>query len=499
MIGLFFFAGHGETRTGSRGEIGFLVPYDADSSDLSTFIRWDELTRNSELIRAKHMFFIMDACYGGLALSRNIQSGSARFLKDMLLRYSRQVLTAGKANEIVADSGGPIPGHSVFTGHLIEGICGKAATPDGIITASGLMAYVYGKVANDINSRQTPHYGHFEGDGDLILSAPQILDSYDPGAKTQNDLLMIVPYADDVIITDNIQEKIKKCKLLLSRESSYIELHDFAIEELKKFLSSTSDDNFPPHGTCNKEELLERISRYEAVCTDLSLISACISYWGKSAHQSILQKLFSKSTDRLNSNSGYVIWSSLRWFPLIIQAYCAGVAAVDSRRYDSLASIFYAKMNSDDCKENTDFLVGGLGRGILELMRKEIFKQLPGHENNYTPHSEYLFKILQPKLDDALFLGKGYENAFDEFEILLALAIADNHKQNDKNAWGPIGRFGWKMHQSHNSPLKKIIEVATKEGAAWSPLKAGLFGGDFERFHAASSEFYIKVEGLSWN
>jgi hypothetical protein len=35
---------------------------------LSGLIRWDELTRNADLITAKHMLFVMDACYGGLAL-----------------------------------------------------------------------------------------------------------------------------------------------------------------------------------------------------------------------------------------------------------------------------------------------------------------------------------------------------------------------------------------------------------------------------------------------
>ncbi|MGZ8845581.1 MAG: caspase family protein [Pyrinomonadaceae bacterium] len=154
-----FFAGHGHTRVGNHGEVGYLVAYDSDPRDLSTYIRWDDLTRNSDLIRAKHMLFIMDACYGGLALTRTLHPGSTRFLKDMLLRYSRQVLTAGKANEVVADADGPLPDHSIFTGHLIEGLRGKAATSEGVITASGLMAYVYRKVANDKNSVQTPHYG----------------------------------------------------------------------------------------------------------------------------------------------------------------------------------------------------------------------------------------------------------------------------------------------------------------------------------------------------
>ena len=97
-----------------------MLPADGATDDLSTLIRWDELTRNADLIPAKHMLFIMDACYGGLAVTRYVQPGSMRFLKDMLTRYSRQVLAAGKANQVVADSDGPREGHSIFTGHLLD-------------------------------------------------------------------------------------------------------------------------------------------------------------------------------------------------------------------------------------------------------------------------------------------------------------------------------------------------------------------------------------------
>ncbi|WP_083875192.1 caspase family protein [Afipia broomeae] len=47
---LVFFAGHGHTVSGRRGETGFLVPVDGKADDLATLIRWDELTRNADLI-----------------------------------------------------------------------------------------------------------------------------------------------------------------------------------------------------------------------------------------------------------------------------------------------------------------------------------------------------------------------------------------------------------------------------------------------------------------
>ena len=166
---VFFFAGHGYTHPGKRGEVGFLVPHDGDRSDLSTLVRWGDLTSAAELVPVKHLMFIMDACYGGLAIMRSLPPGAMRFVKDMLQRYSRQVLTAGKADEVVSDAGGPRPGHFVFTGHLLNALSGDAASPEGIITANGVMAHVYERVSKDYQSRQTPHFGFIDGDGDLIF------------------------------------------------------------------------------------------------------------------------------------------------------------------------------------------------------------------------------------------------------------------------------------------------------------------------------------------
>jgi len=58
----------------------------------------------------------------------------------------------------------------VFTGHLLEALDGKAADPTGILTANGVVAYVYKNVASDPGSQQTPHFGYLAGDGDLIFS-----------------------------------------------------------------------------------------------------------------------------------------------------------------------------------------------------------------------------------------------------------------------------------------------------------------------------------------
>ena len=74
-----------------------------------------------------------------------------------------------------------------------------------------------------------------------------------------------------------------------------------------------------------------------------------------------------------------------------------------------------------------------MGDASLELERTKAFSQLPGHKRHYVPCSEYLFKLLQPMLDDILFLGRDYEQYFDRFEVLLALVHADLEQAQSKS------------------------------------------------------------------
>lgn len=492
-----FFAGHGSTRTGMRGEVGYLVPHDADSSDVSTFLRWDDLTRNADLIRAKHVLFIMDACYGGLALVRTASAGSTRFLKDMMLRPSRQVLTAGKADEVVSDSGGPIPDHSVFTGHLIEALQGKASTADGVLTASAVMAYVYAKVANDKHSRQTPHYGHIDGDGDMVLLAPG-LDSEEESATKDLDRLISIPFPEPDIEINSITAKVARVKNLLSSETGAIVLHDVLSAEVRQFLSQTAEDSFPSHTNFSQDEFTSRLANYEAAVQDISTLLACVSQWGQPQHLATLQKCLARSSDRIERNGGLVVWRALRFYPLLIEMYCCGIAAIDAGRFDSLAVIFKTQLPTDEDYQSSSTFIEAAASSILDFNRADLFKRIPGHERHYAPLSEYFHKILQPRLDDTLFLGKNYESAFDAFEVFFSLCVADTYVDRERTIWAPVGRFGWKLRRD-NSPLERVLNEAEKQKGEWAPIKAGLFRGDYARFEVLAAKYKEYISHLRWN
>ena len=160
----FFFAGHGATRTLEDGrQLGFIVPVDADPNNYySTAISMTALREASDLIPAKHIYFVMDSCYSGLAMTRAAGSFSrdSSYLEEISRRASRQILTAGGANQQVADEGPD--GHSVFTWALLQGLQGQADLDgNGVITASELGAYVSPIVSQF--ARQTPAVGNLVG------------------------------------------------------------------------------------------------------------------------------------------------------------------------------------------------------------------------------------------------------------------------------------------------------------------------------------------------
>jgi predicted metal-dependent hydrolase len=172
---LVFFAGHGITVPLPDGrEKGYILPVDGSQDELITSaISTDQLNEISQLIKAKHLFFIMDACYGGLIFARAqpLSPSALDYLEVISTRRARKALTAGGRDQTVLDTGPG--GHSVFTYYLIDGLKNRTAdlNGDGIITSGELNEYVAPRVTAESNRSQTPEYGILAGDmgGDFVF------------------------------------------------------------------------------------------------------------------------------------------------------------------------------------------------------------------------------------------------------------------------------------------------------------------------------------------
>jgi hypothetical protein len=499
----FFFAGHGHTVGGGRRETGFLIPVDGDANDRSSLIRWDEFTRNADLIPAKHMFFLMDACYGGLAVHRKAApTGSMRFLQDLLQRYSRQVLAAGKPDQPVSDSGGTRSGHSIFTSHVLDALDGAAALSNGLITANSLMAYVYEKVGADEYSQQTPHYGSFEGDGDFVFDPTTVLG--DSGGEERderegNEILVSVPYLPEAE-PSSAETLGQKVKTLIPNPADRVKLDDLVSSTLRSTISGLGTQAFPvtPGAGDEAEQFTERVRKYDAVVVDLQIIVALLAHWGEPDHINLLGKVFSRLGEAERSLAGSTLWLSLASYPVIALIYAGGISALAAGRYDMLRTCLLTPVRwaGSQRVEPVPIIIPVVAE-VTHIFGA--FKHLPGMAKKYLPRSEHQLAALQPIIEDQLFLGRSYEELFDQFEIMLALVHGDVNGGTVSPFWGPPGRFAYKERSrfSGEKPFTVFVNNVKAQGQAWPGFSVGFFGGSISRFEEVTQGYAKLIASIN--
>jgi hypothetical protein len=240
-----FWAGHGSQEKSYYGEmIGFLIPYDGSADKLRKNITMAEIRDTvSKKIPAKHIFYVMDACYSGLLTTRTVDGKTRRdlnYLKEITKESARQVLTAGGKGEEALD-GGP-KGHSVFTGRLIE-ILENA--PD-FITANELQASIKEKVHSDARARnhtQTPGFGALYGLGDFVFIPKQqdrLGDLTGTSASRQKELEQLRKTEEEASAAK------KREQTAIARKEKELAVLDKQIAEMKGRLGTSaahSDDS----------------------------------------------------------------------------------------------------------------------------------------------------------------------------------------------------------------------------------------------------------------
>lgn len=180
---VLFFAGHGHTHTAHFDDVsvktGYVIPADAappGAHVAATWLRLDSWLSNIARLPPRHILVMIDACHSGVALSeihkwRDEASGSMRNLDALRARRSRRIITSALDDQRAMD-GGPYPGHSLFTGCLIEALSGGLAEGgQRVATGTEIGQYLQKRVRSYPHTIQTPDFGAFEldGRGDIVV------------------------------------------------------------------------------------------------------------------------------------------------------------------------------------------------------------------------------------------------------------------------------------------------------------------------------------------
>lgn len=180
---VLFFAGHGHTHTAHFGDVsvktGCVIPVDGARPHghvASSWLRLDTWLSDIARLPPRHILVIVDACHSGISLAaahrwRAEGPCPAEELTALQARRSRRIITSALDDQRAMD-GGPYPGHSLFTGCLIEALSGGLAVRGQRVATGGeLGLYLQQRVRSYPPLTQTPDFGAFELDnrGDLVL------------------------------------------------------------------------------------------------------------------------------------------------------------------------------------------------------------------------------------------------------------------------------------------------------------------------------------------
>lgn len=274
---------------------------------------------------------------------------------------------------------------------------------------------------------------------------------------------------------------VETVKRYIPRKDDFIKLHDFVMRIGDELASNLNGLNFPFQ--IKREEFNDlfkrQIRQYEAVTSIplATIITGC--YWGTSDHHDIWIKLLERTMNARRSDAGMVPLIGLRLYPSLLLMFGAGIAAIAANRLDTLYAIL-SKPNiwlQDDQPK-----VPAISALHLWEVLNHDAMLLFFTNQRYTPASDHLFGVLREPFREIIPNDSEFEQIFDRFDYYAGLQFL--HLSNGP---APIGRYGWR-HRGRPTWIIQIVQSEyEKVGGNWPPLKAGLFGGDPQRFHKLKS------------
>ncbi len=173
---IVYFAGHGLSRGQGDAAMGYLMPAEAKrDAPASTAISMAELQRWFAQYPAKHVLYVADACYSGLAIgtrSVGLSPQVKAYIREVTNKPVRVALVAGQNGQQASE----YQGHGLFTYFLLQGWRGAAdSNHDGLITTDELAAFVKPAVAqvaaSEFNTMQNPQIAR-SGEGEFLFLSP---------------------------------------------------------------------------------------------------------------------------------------------------------------------------------------------------------------------------------------------------------------------------------------------------------------------------------------
>lgn len=298
-------------------------------------------------------------------------------------------------------------------------------------------------------------------------------------------------------------------KRYLEEDRYRIRLRDFLVEQASGLRGTLfSRDDFPvDQGVAADEELPGQVQRrlksHDVLCGSALGVLVTGAYWARGEQVAPFAEPFrAAASPPHNYSSFFKHWQDLDLYPALRLLYGVGVASALSQNWGLL------KILTRDVQvvTPTDYRVrpagwvldgGYLSRNLLTANRASlVYPDQP----YYLPLTEYLYQTLKEPLKEYAVDGTAYDDAFEEFEILLSLVSMDVDPDSPPEAaTPPRGRFVYtRNHGEGETNYERLKREATEQGASWGPIHAGLIEADAQTLAVYFQKMDVLIRDRHW-
>ncbi|MFB9309335.1 hypothetical protein BJY17_001203 [Agromyces hippuratus] len=252
---------------------------------------------------------------------------------------------------------------------------------------------------------------------------------------------------------------------------------------------------------------VRRVRSYDDILAPALVPFKLIAMYGSQAHEQELSQTLRILAQESTQREGVDLLTALHKYPAIVATFATALGAVTKQNYSMLRAATADVSVSTTNGARVPFILTSGSQSVIGIdqwralgtllcleddeqpMNDEELGSLLTKDGGrrFTPISDHLFTLLAPLYRQQFASDADYAHAFDQVEVLLDAISEDARAQSDRyyGPHGGYGRYTWRHRHSEQGPEVVMLNEARAQGAGWTPLMAGLFGGDSERAIAA--------------
>src|SRR5262245_1185457 len=137
-------------------------------------------------------------------------------------------------------------------------------------------------------------------------------------------------------------DKLTEFKDYLSEPRFRIKLDDLVNATVRATLPKLSAEEYPLRtGAVSGDDFIGRLRRYEEAIRPLQAMAVLLGRWATLDQRPTLTNMLDRMSDTClnDTNGGLMVWHGLRWYPLSLLMYLAGIAALSVENYATFAAV----------------------------------------------------------------------------------------------------------------------------------------------------------------